>query len=221
MPSCSHLRQARSNGDSAGFGAAATGAGAAGAAARSSGSRASRRRLRRWRRRGARCGHRERQRRRRGRREAGLLGPVLAHDVVAGTLAAAFGERRQDFVRRLAAVERRDERLNDRDGAVVGPHVAPHLEVVRLGDVPLALLGGLVFVQTDVGAQPHLGERVAELQIGRRRVDGVAAEDQQEVDGAGVHLADELAQRRELIARTRFRRLRVGHRLRRRCRARR
>ena len=44
--------------------------------------------------------------------------PVLADDVVAGSL-GPVAQRGEHLVRRLAAVERRDQRLDDRDRAVV------------------------------------------------------------------------------------------------------
>ena len=48
------------------------------------------------------------------------------------------GERAEHFVRRASFVERRDERLDDRDGAVVRARVAPRLERVRVRHVPVA-----------------------------------------------------------------------------------
>ena len=42
------------------------------------------------------------------------------------------------IVRGLAVVERRNERLHDRDGAVVAACVAPRLEEVRLRNLPMA-----------------------------------------------------------------------------------
>ena len=52
--------------------------------------------------------------------------PVFLDDVV--TLALRFsGECREDLVRRFAAVQRRDERLDDRDRTVKRPRIAPGL----------------------------------------------------------------------------------------------
>ena len=50
-------------------------------------------------------------------------------------------------------MERRDERLLDRDRAVVGADVAPRFEVVRFVDVPLAQHAGLVLVRAEVQAE--------------------------------------------------------------------
>ena len=56
--------------------------------------------------------------------------PVLPHDVVAVAL-RPIRHRRDHFVRRLAAVQRLDQRLHDRHGAVDRARVAPRFEVVR------------------------------------------------------------------------------------------
>ena len=45
--------------------------------------------------------------------------------------------RGENLVGRVRVVERRDERLHQRDGAVVRARIAPRLERVRVGDVPV------------------------------------------------------------------------------------
>jgi hypothetical protein len=72
-------------------------------------------------------------------------------------------------VRGLSFVERRDQRLHDRDRAVVGASVAPGLERVSRRNVPVAELGGLVVVEGPVDAQADLGEVLPELEVGGRR----------------------------------------------------
>ncbi len=119
------------------------------------------------------------------------------------------GERGDHFVRRTALVERLDQRLAHRHRAVGGAGVAPRLEVVRLRDVPLAVDGGLVAVQAEMDGERHLAHGRRELQIGRRREHRVGAEDHQDRDGAGVHLADQIAQPGQAFARVGLRRLRV------------
>ncbi len=84
--------------------------------------------------------------------------PVLADDVV-GRALGPIGQRRQHFVRRLAAVERRDQRLHDRRGAVEAARVAPRLEEMRLGNLPVAALRRLVVVEAEVRAQRDLVQR--------------------------------------------------------------
>ena len=122
-------------------------------------------------------------------------------------------------MRRTAAVERRDQRLDDRNRSVVGANVTPGLEEVRLGDVPVTLCGGLVVVEAEVGTQRHLLQRLDELQIRGRRVDRIAAEDQEQADRARVHFADELLQRGALIGRLDFGGLACTRPSCRRCRA--
>ncbi len=78
--------------------------------------------------------------------------------------------------------------------------------------MPVALRGGLVVVETEVDAKRNLLHRIDELQVRRRGVDRVAAEDDQQAHGAGVHLADQFLQRRALVDRTGFGGLRVGDR---------
>jgi hypothetical protein len=91
----------------------------------------------------------------------------------------------------------------------VAARVAPRFEEVRFGNVPMAQRRRLIVVLTQMGAELHLVQRVGEFQVGRRRVDGIAAHDQQYVHSAGVHVGDEVANRRELIDRLRFDGLRV------------
>ena len=78
--------------------------------------------------------------------EAGPLAPVLADDVVRRPL-GPVAHRREQLVRRLAAVERSDERLHDRDGPVVPARIAPRLEEVRLGNLPMTERRRLIVVQ--------------------------------------------------------------------------
>src|SRR5690606_16528038 len=75
-----------------------------------------------------------------------------------------------------AGIERRDERLLDRDGAVEGAMIAPRLELVRAGDVRGADLARLVHVRREVDGQADRAELLAELEIGGSVVDRVAAE---------------------------------------------
>ena len=59
-----------------------------------------------------------------------LLLPVGADEIVSGGVGLA-GEQRDEFDRALAVIERRDQRLDDADGAVVGAGIAPGFEFVR------------------------------------------------------------------------------------------
>ena len=62
-------------------------------------------------------------------------------------------------------------------------------------------------------AQANLVHLLAELQIGRRAVDRVAADDEQRVDLSRPHRRRQLANRLELIDRMRLDRIGIEHRL--------
>src|SRR3989440_4943164 len=133
-----------------------------------------------------------------------LLAPELAHDVVRRPF-RAIAERSDQFMRRAAAVERRDQRLHDRDGAVVRARIAPRFEKMRLRNMPMTQRRRLIVVLTEVNAKLHLVHRIGELEVGRRRVDRIAAEDDQDVDLAAVHVADQVTERIEVADRLRLR----------------
>ena len=100
------------------------------------------------------------------------------------------------------------------DGAVERAQVAPRFEVVRLRQVPVAAEARLVVVRAEVDREvleplrparsswtrggDELVERRVELDVGRGVVDRVAAEHQQHVDVAGVHVGDERLERLDL-----------------------
>ena len=140
---------------------------------------------------------------------AGVLRPpVVAHQVVARTF-GAVGEGGEEFVDGAALVERLDERLNDRDRAVVRARVRPRFEEVGFGDVPVAQLRGLVVVRAEVDAEAHLLKARAEVEVGRRVVDGVAADDDEHLDLALVDVGQQLSQRLDVIDGVRVNRLGV------------
>ena len=134
-----------------------------------------------------------------------LLLPVGADEIVSGGVGLA-GEQRDEFQRALAVIERSDQRLDDADGSVVGAGIAPGFEFVRRVDVPLAEFGGFVLIEAVVHAQRNLAvlQRVGEVQIGGRIVGRIAAEDDQQIDFAGVHVGDEIFDRFGLIDRIRI-----------------
>jgi hypothetical protein len=135
--------------------------------------------------------------------------PVVFDDVVARLL-GLIRERREQLVGRLAAEEWRDERLQDRDGAVVRARVAPGLERVRRRDVPVAEARGLVVVEAEVDAQIDLAERLHEAEVRGRREDRVAPNDDERRDLARVHVLDERLKRSRLVRRAAGNRRRVG-----------
>ena len=86
-------------------------------------------------------------------------------------------------MRALAAVERRNQRLNDADRSVVGASIAPGFEFVRLIDVPLAKFGGFVLIKAEMHAQRNFTvlQGVGKVEIGRRIVSGIAAENDEQI----------------------------------------
>ena len=126
-----------------------------------------------------------------------LVFPIVADDLVRAAL-GLVGQRREDLVGGLTGVERRDQRLHDRSGPVEGARVAPGLEEVRFRDVPVAERGGLVLVRAEMDPETDLVERARERNVGRRREDGVAAENDQRLHQAVLHVGDELLQRIDL-----------------------
>ena len=106
----------------------------------------------------------------------------------------------EQFAGRDAAVDRHDERLTDGDGAVPRTRVVPRLEVVSARQVPVGLERSFVLVLGEVHRVGHLGERCREVEISRRVVQRVAAEDEQVLHLASRHV---LAERRDRVQVTR------------------
>ena len=121
-----------------------------------------------------------------------LFLPVGANQIVAGRVGLT-GEQRDEFQSALAVIERSDQRLNDADGAVVRAGIAPRFKFVRSGNVPLAEFGSFVLIKPIVNTKRSLAafQGVGEVQIGRSIVGRVAAEDDQQIDFAAVHVGDE------------------------------
>ncbi len=94
----------------------------------------------------------------------------------------------EDFELGEAAEEREDHRLHRHDGAVGGAGVAPGFEVVGRGDEGAGASGGggLVHVVTEAHDLAGLGDGGGEIEVGGGVVGGVAAEDDEGLDRAGV-----------------------------------
>jgi hypothetical protein len=60
--------------------------------------------------------------------------------------------------------------------------------------MPLTPLRRLIVVQTQVHSQPDLVERFGELEVRRRRVHGIATDDDQQVDATCAHVSRQIAQ---------------------------
>ncbi|PYX22190.1 MAG: hypothetical protein DMG82_15295 [Acidobacteria bacterium] len=129
-----------------------------------------------------------------------LLLPVGADQVVSGRVGDS-GECRDEFMSALAGVEWRDQGLNDAGGSVVRAGIAPGFKRVRFVYMPVAILGGLILVETVMDPDRDVGslERIGEAEIGRRIVDRIAAHDDQHVDFARPHVGNQVAQGLGLI----------------------
>ncbi len=148
------------------------------------------------------------------RRVGRARGPEIAQLRPGGAVAFAE-ERRQHLRLARAGVERRDERLLERDGAVVRARIAPALQRVGRGKHPAGAVGRLVEVERAIHRRVHLRERLAEVEIERRAVDGVPGSDHHRIDHPLAHLLGQPSQR----ARARVHVVQCGPRLRRRCAA--
>ncbi len=109
-----------------------------------------------------------------------LFLPIGAQQIVTGRIRLA-GEQRHEFQRALAAVEGRNQRLNDADRSIVSAGVAPGFEFVRLIDVPLTKFCGFVLIKPEMNAKRNLAvlQDVGEIEIGGRIVGRIAAENDQ------------------------------------------
>ena len=126
--------------------------------------------------------------------------PVVP-DLVVGLVVGTRREGREHLMGRLSAVEGGDEGLDHRERSVHRPRIAPRFEHVGRRDEPMTALRGLVIVEGEMNAQAHLVEGRGEVEIGWSVVDGVAAEDQQQIHLAGRHVGNERRKRFELVRR--------------------
>src|SRR6202041_1944283 len=129
-----------------------------------------------------------------------LLLPVCANQIVARGIGLA-GEQRDKFQRTLAAVERRNQWLNNADGSVVSTRVTPGFEFVCLIDVPLTKLGSFVLIEAEVHTQRNFValQNICESKIGWRIVGWVAAENDQQIDPPYLDGGNQILDRFELV----------------------
>ena len=86
---------------------------------------------------------------------------------------------------------------------------------MRLIDVPLAQFGGLVVVQPKMDAQRDLAvlQHIGEIELSRRVVSRIAAENYQQIHLAGLHIRDEIFNRIALVDRIGIHRIGVRYSL--------
>src|SRR5438105_10518915 len=97
--------------------------------------------------------------------------PVALDDRVAGGI-WLVGKRGQYFVHRMPVGQRSDERLQDRDATVKRAHVAPALERVERGNVPVARGGRLVLEKSEVYPRLDLVQPRCKRDVDRSGVRG-------------------------------------------------
>ncbi len=70
---------------------------------------------------------------------------------------------------------------------------------MRLGNVPVAKRRRFVLIKAQMNTQLDFRESVGKPKVCRRRKCGIAAQNQQSVNGTCLHVADEFAQRLESV----------------------
>src|SRR2546422_4811 len=98
-------------------------------------------------------------------RDAGQVSPIGACDRVAGTF-RLIDENGKNLGSCLAVMQRSDERLNDRHGAVMGTNVAPGFEEVSFRNMPMAQGTRLVVIEPEVDAKGKAIDALGEMKIG-------------------------------------------------------
>ena len=86
--------------------------------------------------------------------------PIAADNIMPGRPRLS-SQHRQDFMRRLAVIQRCYKRLDNTQRAVIGTCIAPRLQEVRFRNVPMAEFGGFVLVKAEVNSQLYLEKVLA------------------------------------------------------------
>ena len=122
-----------------------------------------------------------------------LRGPICLHDIV--VRAHFFTQQRiQELMGGVAGIERFNQGLLDRDRAVIGAHITPRFQIVRFGNLPLALGGSLVGIEPKLDAEIDLGQCTGKVEIHGGLEDRICTQDQECFHLAGVHRIDQGAQ---------------------------
>ena len=120
--------------------------------------------------------------------------PGLPHDVVAGTILAP-DHQPQHFDGGSSAEQGEDQRLDDAERASNRARVSPRFEVVRAGNMPLALDGCFVDRVPERDRVRDLRHGRGEVEIGGGIEHRIAAQDDERLDRARLHRGDERGQR--------------------------
>ena len=122
--------------------------------------------------------------------------PVGANQVVSRSIRLTI-QNREHFVHAVAAVERRDQRLNDGDQAVGGAGITPLLQVMRSRNVPIAQLQRFRCSDNPlVNLERNLLEDLGKVGIDGRLVHRIPIKDHQQIDLLGIDVANQFLERR-------------------------
>ena len=84
--------------------------------------------------------------------------PVGLHQIMIRFIGLA-AQRGDHFERGLAAIKRRDQRLDKTNRAVESANIAPGFQIVRFGNIPHALQRGLVGIKAEISFPSDLLQR--------------------------------------------------------------
>ena len=120
------------------------------------------------------------------------------HDIETG-IGRLPGNDVDELVFAAPVVERRNQRLNQAGRSVDGACIAPLLQIMRGIDMPMAELARFILIEAVPHPQWNLVHRVGEVQVLRRVVNRIGADDHQQIDIAAVHVIDQFFQSGHLI----------------------
>src|SRR5208282_5716241 len=123
---------------------------------------------------------------------SGSFGPEGAHGIVGGH-SGLVAEGGQDVMGRTSVIERRDQRLNNGRGAVVSASIAPRFQVMRFGNMPVAIGGSLVEVRAKVNSSGNALELGNEIEVVFFFDNTATTENEQQIDFACIHIGAKLA----------------------------
>ncbi len=116
-------------------------------------------------------------------------------------------------MRRLAAIERINHRLHNRNRSVISASIRPRLKKMRRWNVPLRILPGLVHVRAKVRSHLRLFKCCRKIQISRRIINRIGIQNHQPVYFARIQIRNQRLQLRSLIRRKSAQTRRIGNRL--------
>ena len=130
-----------------------------------------------------------------------VLPPVAADDFVARPV-DALEQSRKNFLCRSAAVERSDQRLNDRRGSIERSPIAPRFEKMSLREYASHTSCRLIGVEAQVNSERNVCRCFANSKSTGAVEDRIAAKNQQQSHFSGRHFLRPASPSRDLIRRS-------------------